>query len=550
MKKLFTTALLIPILIQNSAAAEWPMFRGNEQRTGFYPDLVGFPDENGYTWKRSFGYPIVSSPSIADNTLYIGMRDSCIYAIDAISGSVEWKVKTSGWIDASPLLWEKMCIVGGSDGHIYVLDTRNGTQLTLLTAGYQLSSPAALRNGTIISGMGPPFKQCAIFNPGSPRWDEARAAWSIPFLQMSYSSPSLWGNIISIGASDGRLYTIDLTAQDTLWSFTTGGGVDLSTPAIDTSTIYFAPGNYDKSVYAVDLKTGKLLWASIDRTKSGRNTRNRNTIHPLKFMQLLRLSPAHRAIAAARLRSRGIHAPAVLDTPKRRLRYTTQQFYPYGGMKTSSVAVGKKRIFVVQKELGYPKPQFSLIALDKWNGRELWRFSELRNCVKLGYCSSPVVTRDKVFVGWGEGKLYALDTETGKKLWEDSLSGDIISSPAIANGNLYVATMGGDIYSYRLAETAPGLSFKKSTYCYPNPARSGYSKIQVYVSSRAEMKMVIYNAAEKPVFRLKRSMRDGEKFTYKWNLKNVANGIYFAMVQVKYSNGDEQKKLLKIAVLH
>ena len=62
--------------------------------------------------------------------------------------------------------------------------------------------------------------------------------------------------------------------------------------------------------------------------------------------------------------------------------------------------------------------------------------------------------------------------------------------------------------------------------------------------------MVVYNVAEKPVFRVKRTIAADEKFVYRWNLSNVANGVYFAVIKVKYAGGGEDKKILKIAVLH
>ncbi len=546
MKNMTRTALFI-IMGTTALFADWSQFRGNAQRTGYYPEPVGYPHGNA-AWKISLTEQmIISSPSVQDNTVYIGTRDSCIYAIEGTSGNMVWKKKTGGWVDSSPLLWENMLIVGSSDNTIYVLEKENGKILSTLAAGFQFSSPGII-NGMIISGLGPPFKKFSAYGSHNPNWDKIPPAWSINFSQMSYSSPAVFQNTIVIGASDGRFYGIHALEKDTVWSIQTEGGIDLSTPAIDDTTAYFAPGNYDKHVYAVDCTDGMFFWKSAGKTSK---TRAANTITPNQFFELLRMSPAYRNTMIARLRARGITVPAVFDKNRSGgSSLSLPQFYPYGGMKTSSVAVDKRNVYVIQKELGYPKPRFTLLALDKYTGVEQWRFSELRNSIPLGYCSSPLVTSSVVFFGWGEGKLYACDTKTGVKLWEDSLSGDIISSPAIANGMLYAATITGDVYAYRLAETAPGLSFRKSTYCYPNPARNGVSNIQVYSEKSAAITMVVYNIAEKPVFRVTQSIAANEKFTHVWNLKNVANGVYFAMITIRYADGTKDKKILKIAVLH
>jgi outer membrane protein assembly factor BamB len=142
-----------------------------------------------------------------------------------------------------------------------------------------------------------------------------------------------------------------------------------------------------------------------------------------------------------------------------------------------------------------------------------------------------------------------MSAETGEKLWEDSLHGHILSSPAIAMGKLFVATIDGYVYAYALSNTPPGLDFDKSTYCYQNPARNGVSHIQVYVAAKAELDIVVYNSAEKPVFRVSAALTVDEKYAYDWDLRNVANGVYFAIVKVKYEDGKKDQKILKIAVL-
>jgi hypothetical protein len=55
--------------------------------------------------------------------------------------------------------------------------------------------------------------------------------------------------------------------------------------------------------------------------------------------------------------------------------------------------------------------------------------------------------------------------------------------------------------------------------------------------------------AEKPVFQVNTDLQAGQKFTHEWKIDKVANGVYFARVVVKYSQGGEDKKTLKIAVL-
>jgi outer membrane protein assembly factor BamB len=558
MKKTFAktkvSALLVLFCSGILLAADWPMFRGNQQRTGYYADPAGYPSQKPI-WTDSLRCSFVSSPSVVNGTLYIGGRDSCIYAIDDDDGNVVWKTKTRGWVDASPLVYNGMVIIGSRDGTIYVLDSRTGNVISLLSAGLQLSSAAMTSDGTILSGIGPPFNGFSAYNFIRAKWDNVQPSWNIPFDQITYSSPALFGSRAVIGSSNGRLYGIDILAKDTSWSIQTGGGVYLSTPAIDDSAIYFAPGNSDGNIYALGLADGAFFWKSNGSPSYSLSQKAAqvNMISPRQFRELLRLSPQDRTSAIENLNKQGIGVPEILRNSiglaKKATPGAVKDFFSYGEIKTSSVAVGPNNVYVIQKELGYPSPRFTLLALDKYQGTETWRFSEMRTCAQLGYSSSPLATKSVIFFGWGEGLLYGLSTKTGEKIWSDSLHGDIISSPAIANEKLYVATMDGYLYAYNLTATAPGLDFRKSTYCYPNPSRGLTSHIQLFVAKAGSVDMTLYNSAEKPVFRFSRHLSANEKFTYDWNLTRVANGVYIALIKAKYDDGTNDKTTLKVAVL-
>jgi len=546
-------------------AADWPAFRGNLARTGYYPDPVGCPS-GAPAWKLSLGCEIISSPAVSGNMLYIGARDSCLYAIDCGSGAVRWKKKTGGWVDASPLINEDRVIVGSRDSAIYLFDKRSGDISGIVRAGTQLSSPATTASGTLIAGWGIPGGGICAYGSGTLAKRLASPEWSIPLPQFTYSSPAVYGQAVVIGATDGKLYGIDASNRDTMWSLQTGGIIYLSTPAIDDTIVYFAPGDEDRGIYAVSLLTGRMIWKSetgapgVDTTRALAKSRLSKRLTSSDLVELLRMSPEMRKKTIVRLRRQGIELPRV-PQPQRLGKKTAasgRQFIPLDGMKSSSVGVGQTNVYVIQKDLGYVltndsladyQQQFTIQALDKYTGAQAWNFSEWRKSPSLGYCSSPVVTENMVFFGWGEGRIYGLDAHTGEKLWQDSLQGHIVSSPAIAGTRLYVATMEGQMYAYDLTNGPPGLDFRKSTYCYPNPARSRIAHIQVYVNDPAECVITCYNAAEKPVFRASRTLAAGEKYAYDWDLSTVANGAYIAIVKVTYASGKTDKKVLKIGVL-
>jgi len=71
----------------------------------------------------------------------------------------------------------------------------------------------------------------------------------------------------------------------------------------------------------------------------------------------------------------------------------------------------------------------------------LWSY-QTGNCVD----SSPAVANGKVFVGSRDEKIYCLDEDTGNLFWSYKTGGNVVSSPAVANGKVFVGSGDGKIY--------------------------------------------------------------------------------------------------------
>jgi hypothetical protein len=71
-----------------------------------------------------------------------------------------------------------------------------------------------------------------------------------------------------------------------------------------------------------------------------------------------------------------------------------------------------------------------------------WKFNTSRAVE-----SSPLITADgKVLVGGDTGKLYCFDTKTGKVVWEYTTNNVICSSPGISRGKVFIGSHEGYMY--------------------------------------------------------------------------------------------------------
>jgi eukaryotic-like serine/threonine-protein kinase len=68
--------------------------------------------------------------------------------------------------------------------------------------------------------------------------------------------------------------------------------------------------------------------------------------------------------------------------------------------------------------------------------------------------SSPAVANGVVYVGALHNhvgdSVYALKASTGAKLWSYSTGGDVYSSPAVANGLVYIGSDDLNVYAFGL----------------------------------------------------------------------------------------------------
>jgi outer membrane protein assembly factor BamB len=175
------------------------------------------------------------------------------------------------------------------------------------------------------------------------------------------------------------------------WKFKTGGAV-ISTPAVIDGTAYF--GSNDHYFYAVNLIDGAQRW---------------------KFKT--------------------------------------------GGRVTSSPAVYQGNVY-------FGSYDGNIYSVDAKSGEQRWKFASegerrftgkhLHGADPAGesmpdpfdfYLSSPTVVGDTVYVGSGDGNIYALDAASGSLRWKFRTGNVVHASPAVANGTVYIGSWDSFFYA-------------------------------------------------------------------------------------------------------
>ncbi len=93
-----------------------------------------------------------------------------------------------------------------------------------------------------------------------------------------------------------------------------------------------------------------------------------------------------------------------------------------------------------------------VIAFDKKTGKVVWKIdlSDTKNersfwdsRLSALLSGGPVAGLNKIFIGSENGKIYALDAQTGELIWQENIKGEIINAPAIESGIVVVNSASG-----------------------------------------------------------------------------------------------------------
>lgn len=114
-----------------------------------------------------------------------------------------------------------------------------------------------------------------------------------------------------------------------------------------------------------------------------------------------------------------------------------------------------------------------LWALDQNTGERVWEFETEAAIISTPACnglSSSTSSETVICFGSTDGYLYALDRENGDLRWKFKAESGIYSSPAIKNGTVFFGSVDGYLYAVSLKDGSLVWKFKTQADVYSSPA--------------------------------------------------------------------------------
>jgi polyvinyl alcohol dehydrogenase (cytochrome) len=444
------------------ATSGWGL-RGLENHRFVPADVAGISKQNvgGLKLKWAFAYPgqsqARSQPVVAGDTIFTGSKDGSLFALDKKSGCIRWHFKARVSVRTGLVLGqaepggEDLLFFGDITGDAYAVRARDGVlvwrkNLALFETSIITGTPT-LHDGRLYV----PISSYEVLVAGNPQ----------------YPCCNAHGAVIAVDASTGEEIWQFHTTKQAVKTYKNKIGVQQwgpsgasvwTSPAIDVqrNVLYVgtaentstpATANSD-SVIALDLDTGAMRWVfqalandawngSCDVAQAPFNCpRENGQDYDIGASIIIGKLANGRDVLLAGQKSGQVFA---LDPDKQgKLIWRTR--VSAGGRNGGihhGMALNGNRLFVaVGDQLNSAvNAAPGLFALNVDSGELEWQYLAQRGCEFImkdpqetwpecsydyGMSAAPTAIPGLVFAGGLDGKLRAIDADSGQLLWEDS----------------------------------------------------------------------------------------------------------------------------------
>jgi outer membrane protein assembly factor BamB len=344
----------------------WPMFHHTENQTGFSTSTA--PNDNEVLWSYETDYFISSSPNVVDGKVFIGSLDKKFYCFDMISGENLWNFSTDGKITGSSAYYNGKVYFGSQDSNFYCLNAENGDEIWNYNTNFMIESSPSINSGKVYFGSSDGSFYCLDANNGSFIWEFSAG-------NVIWTSPAISEDRVYFGSLSGDLFCLDKTDGELKWTYSTTSGI-WSSPALYNNKIYF--GSNDNFVYCLNADNGNFVWS-----------------------------------------------------------------FDAEGEVHSSPAIAYGNVYIGSSGQG-------LFCLDAGTGELVWQY-----LINNGIWCSPAVADNKVYYGndpccGATAHFHCADAFTGEVIWIYSLGGEegMKSSPAIAAGKVFIGAGNGKVFAF------------------------------------------------------------------------------------------------------
>lgn len=234
-------------------------------------------------WRFATAGPVASTPAVAGGLVYFMSYDGKLYAVEAQSGKLRWKFTTGGerrfeaknlhgflpknqtiadpfdLFLSSPVVAEGAVFFGCGDGNLYALDAATGDLKWKVQTGDVVHASPAYADGVVYVGSWDTYLYAVEARSGKEKWRFKSGEDPYIHNQVGFqSSPAVVGGVVYVGCRDSNLYAIDAQSGKEKWRVNNQGSWVIGSPAVAQGKVVYATSD-SALFHEVDAATGKPL---------------------------------------------------------------------------------------------------------------------------------------------------------------------------------------------------------------------------------------------------------------------------------------------------
>lgn len=378
-----------------SSKSNWEYFMGDAKHTGIAKSSL-LPPLNLIWIHPSGASADLASPIVANGKVFAAVKERSekksigLLALNGLTGEKIWFAETQSQINHTPIHYEGLVIAQTVCGRVLAYNSLSGKEKWHYDCGDDIS-----------------------------RW--------------LYSAPTISNKKLYVGNSKWFAALEPATGVE-FWR--NRDGTDwiscFSSPAVSDDLvlnggIWLQINDKWHCLYAMENRTGKIQWAAEGIGYQGSPT-----------------------IVGDKIYCNDIQGRFLILDLKTGQKLWEYFMIPKGNNWSSVTPAVKENIVITGSSDG------TVFAFDVEKKEKLWEFKSGESIFRCSayntdyrsLLSSPTISGDIVYLGSGDGKLYALDIKNGEKKWEFNFGVPVLSTPAVVDNWLYICTYDGNIYGF------------------------------------------------------------------------------------------------------
>ncbi len=204
-------------------------------------------------WKFTTKGEIDSGPNFYKDRVLFGSQDNNLYCLETESGQLVWKYETSNQIRCSPTVADGHALVAGCDGNLHIIDLETGRSVGEVPMGGPTMCTPAVAGQRAFVGTEDGVFMAVDIQEKKPLWKFQNPQHAGAFRASAAVTPGA----VVVASRDRHVHALNPQTGEPLWSFSAKARVDCS-PVVVGELVFVGAAN--GRLFGLEVKTGKLRW--------------------------------------------------------------------------------------------------------------------------------------------------------------------------------------------------------------------------------------------------------------------------------------------------